>query len=163
MGFSVPGAVVILFVGLLVSMGTLYPVLETSAERSVRAHADAQDRLLRQQNTNFAVVNATYDATDDVVIVYATNTGTSALSIDRTDSLIDGVYADDRFVFHDEDMDSDVITNIVLGALGNLPAEVVLWLPGETIAFVFEGYSTQPARVTLVVETGLARGEPVVS
>lgn len=162
MGFSVPGAVVILFVGLLVSVGTLYPVVETGLERGVRAQEEAQDRLLHQQNTNFVIEDATYDATHDILVVNATNTGTTALSIAKTDGLVDGQYIVDPFVFQEGALTEPVRLDIFLDTYLIVPDEVELWLPGETITFVFEDYTTAPTRMTLVSETGLSRGETVV-
>jgi archaellum component FlaF (FlaF/FlaG flagellin family) len=51
MGFSTSGATVVLFVGLLVGVGVLYPTVESAGERVTDARSDRDDRALRQQNT----------------------------------------------------------------------------------------------------------------
>ena len=92
MGFSVSGATAVVFVGLLVSAATLYPVVERSLDRRSDALSAQNERALTQQNTALGSVNATYNATSDVLTVSVENTGARTLAVTEVDLLVDGQY-----------------------------------------------------------------------
>ena len=162
MGFSASGALVVLFIGLLVSASYLYPALEASAERTHDATDAAETRLIKIQNTNFVIEAVEHDPDSglldpypDTTMIRATNTGTTTLTIDRVDVLDDGQYVDTALAFEDVSM-STVKNGLYVGP----HEEPVLWLPGETIVIGWEGGSSD-SRVTMTVETGMARASPV--
>lgn len=163
MGFSASGALVVLFIGLLVSASYLFPALEAGVERTHDATDAAEVRLLRMQNTDFVVDDAQYDTsqTPDTLMIRATNTGTTALRVERVDVLVDGVYVD-ATVFDDSIATQPNATTQIAAVLdGGDHTEPVLWLPGETVAFGWDANSSTPTRAVVVVETGLSRGTTV--
>jgi flagellar protein FlaF len=137
MGFSVSGATAVVFVGLLVSAGTLYPVVDRFAERRSDAVAARDERALTRQNTAVAVDNATYDPGAGELTVAVTNTGASALAVPAVDLLVDGAYA----------------TPSSTTVAGDAGTEV--WLPGETLT-VRATTADSPNRVKVVTGPGVA-------
>jgi flagellar protein FlaF len=143
MGFSTSGATVIVFVGLLIGFGTLYPTVEGAGERIGDARSDRGDRALRQQNTAVDVVGATYNASNDTLTVSVTNAGATALSVDRTDLLVDGRYrAPDAF-------DVAGVENRTV------------WTPGSRLDLIVTGVVDEPTRVKVVTGPGVAAFEVI--
>ncbi|WP_435316820.1 flagellin [Haloarchaeobius sp. TZWSO28] len=138
MGLSTSGAAAILFVGVLLTVSTAVPVLETANERVTTAVDDRGERELERRNTDMNVTNVTYNASTDRLTVNVTNTGSRTLSVNETDLLVDGVYRTDA-------------TTRVEGDSGR-----VLWMPGESLQFELTGVTTTPDRVKLVTEYGVA-------
>lgn len=141
MGFSVSGATVVVFAGLLVSVATLYPAVDTSNELR-RDAIDARDeRALELRNTDIEVTTARFSQTLDELTVVVENTGTTTLSVDRTTLLVDGVYRS--------------TTTDVAGGTGR-----TVWAPGEeltfTDGFILDLLGTAPTRVKVVTEFGVA-------
>jgi flagellar protein FlaF len=139
MGFSVSGATAVVFVGLLVSAGILYPSIDRYTERRSEAiDARNEDALLRQ-NTALGSVNATYDASATELVVTVNNTGADSLALPAVDLLVDGGYR-----------------TLSAGATtvdGNSGTDV--WAPGETLRITMSE-STTPNRVKLVTGPGVA-------
>lgn len=135
MGFAASGATAVLFVGLLVCFGVLFPVVERTAER----HADARDRRgeasLDRQNTAIAIESATYNATNETLELRVTNEGSTVLAVARTDLLVDGEYVAFEATVAGEDRET--------------------WLPGETLRVV-AAVADDPDRVKVVTERGVA-------
>jgi|AntRauTorcE11898_2_1112593.scaffolds.fasta_scaffold124963_1 flagellar protein FlaF len=141
MGFSTSGSVAILFVGALVCLSTVYPVMETANERVTEATEARDDRALAQANTAMNVTNVGYNASTDTLIVNVTNTGSTTLSVGGTDLLLDGTYVTDA-------------TTRVEGDSGR-----TIWVPGEQLQFEVTGVTAEPGRVKLVTENGIAETE----
>ncbi|WP_256297668.1 flagellin [Haloarchaeobius salinus] len=141
MGFSTSGSVAILFVGLLVCLSTVYPVMETANERVTEASEARDDRVLDQANTAVNVTDVGYNASTDTLVVNVTNTGSTTLSVDGTDLLLDGGYVTGA-------------TTRVEGDPGR-----TIWVPGEQLQFELTGVTAGPARVKLVTENGIAETE----
>lgn len=141
MGFSTSGAMAVIFVGLLVAVGIAYPVLETAHDRRASALDDRDQRALDVRNT---AVNITeIDATENRTTLE--NTGTTTLSVDETDLLINGEYIDrDRYDATIDDVDRSI------------------WQPGEILEFDFELDVEDEVnlesgdRVKIVTENGIA-------
>ncbi|MCT9095207.1 fla cluster protein FlaF [Haloarchaeobius sp. HME9146] len=138
MGLSISGAAAILFVGVLLTVSTAVPVLESANERVTTAVDDRGERELERRNTDMNVTNVTYNASADTLTVNVTNTGSRTLSVNETDLLVDGVYRTDA-------------TTRVEGDSGR-----VLWMPGESLEFELTGITTTPDRVKVVTEYGVA-------
>ena len=143
MGFSTSGATAIVFVGLLVGVGILSPTVESAGERVSDAESASRDRLLRQQNTAVVVAGTAYNASNDTLTVSVNNTGSTSLSVDRTDLLVDGRYrAPDRF---------DVAGT----------ANRTVWTPGTRLDLTVTGVLAEPDRVKVVTGPGVAATEVV--
>lgn len=153
MGFSVSGATVVVLVGLMVSVGTLYPVLEDDRERYTGAQDAHEGRALDRQNTALAVQNVTYTnaselpGSEDRLDVTVRNTGTTTLSVDETDLLVDGVYTVPN------------VTSVEGDATRNT------WAGGQSLTLTVRYPSTTaaPNRVVVVTEHGVADAETQVS
>jgi flagellar protein FlaF len=141
MGFSTSGSVATLFVGALVCLSTVYPVMETANERVTEATEARDDRALAQANTAMNVTNVGYNASTDTLIVNVTNSGSTTLSVGGTDLLLDGTYVTDA-------------TTRVEGDSGR-----TIWVPGEQLQFEVTGVTAEPGRVKLVTENGIAETE----
>lgn len=139
MGFSTSAAAAVIFVGALVSLGILYPATTGSFERVNDALGDREDRLLEQRNTDVSIETVTYNTTDENVTIAVTNTGTTALSVADTDTLIDG----------------SIVTGNVTTAVENVTGRT-LWAPGETLTITVGNVSSEPSRVKVVTEYGVA-------
>lgn len=138
MGFSTSGATAILFIALLVSVSTIYPVLETRQERISAATDRRADRSLDRHNTDLGNASADYDSQTDTLTVTVVNTGTATLSVDRTDLLVDGRLE----VNGNATVDGD--------------ADRTLWLPGTKLTIEVTGVVDQPDRVKVVTPTGVS-------
>jgi flagellar protein FlaF len=143
MGFSTSGATVIVFVGLLIGFGTLYPTVEGAGERISDARSDRDDRSLRQQNTALVVAGTAYDATNDTLTVSVNNTGSTTLSVDRTDLLVDGRY--------------QVPDTFAVAGTENR----TVWTPGSQLELTVTGVTSEPSRVKVVSGPGVAAFEVI--
>lgn len=142
MGFSVSGSAAIIFAGLLIAFGMWHTAASNSFERVSEAQGDRADATLDEKNTAIVIDSATYSS--GTLTVDATNEGSTALSLNRTDLLIDNAYEPDWQA--DATVDGDGQTD--------------LWLPGETATITVSLGST-PSRVRLVTESGVADTEVV--
>jgi len=142
MGFSVSGSAALIFAGLLIAFGMWHGAASNSFERVSEAQSDRSDGLLDQTNT--AVVVDSASTADGDLTVEATNTGSTALSLNGTDLLVDNEYQTDWRA--NATVDGDAGTD--------------LWLPGERLtAEVAAG--SGPGRVKLVTEAGVTDAEVV--
>ena len=141
MGFSTSGATVVIFVGLLIGFGTLYPTVETAGERISNAESAHDDRTLRQQNTAIVVSGTTYNATNDIFTVSVNNTGSTTLSVNRTDLIVDGRYRTPE-------------TFAVAGTENR-----TVWTPGSQLELTVTGVTSEPERVKVVSGPGVAAFE----
>ena len=137
MGFSVSGAAVIIFIGLLAS-GTILGVAVKDANEARSAGMEAKhDRMLEQQNTEVRVVEAVYDSNTSDLRVRVENTGTVTLEASLTDLVVDGDYV----TSHETAVDNDTDRN--------------LWTPGTQLRLDADR-GTEPERVKVVTETGVS-------
>ncbi|WP_332897795.1 hypothetical protein [Haladaptatus sp. CMSO5] len=143
MGFATSGATAVIFIGLLVAVGTLYPAMEHADERVFDARDAHDDRALDQRNTAITVTQTTYNATLNELTVTVENTGSTTLSVTQTDLLVDGAYQASR-------------TTSVGG-----DANRTVWVSGETLTITVTGVVPQPSRVKVVTEYGVAAVEEV--
>ena len=149
MGFSVSGATVILFLGIFISFGVAYSAANNGFEQVNDALEDSTDDELTRQNTAISVGNASVETVGGrrYLNVTVKNTGSTTLSVDDTDILIDGNYTN--------------LTSEKMNALevdGN--DETDLWLPGETFHFNVS-VDDRPSRVKVVTGPGVADSEVV--
>ncbi|SHH10367.1 hypothetical protein [Halobaculum gomorrense] len=135
MGFSVSASAGVVFLGVFLAIGIVYPAAANGFERVSDARHDAADRALAQANTGVTVTNATYNDSTDTLIVNATNDGTTA--VDVSDA---GLFADNNLTAPSVTVAGDGGTDV--------------WLPGETAHFEVS-LSTAPDRVQVVVDHGV--------
>jgi len=138
LGFSVSGSAAIVFVGIFLAFSTAYTASANGFERVSDATSAVDEESLERQNTALSIANTTYDAGNDTLSVNVTNEGTTALSVNATDLLVDNTYRDDytvRRVAGDNSTD--------------------LWLPGERLHLEVSA-SSQPTRVKIVSGPGVA-------
>jgi flagellar protein FlaF len=146
MGFSVSGSFAIIFVGLLLAFGVWHTAASNSFERITEARSDRVDSTLEQRNTDVAIESVTYDGVNETLLVNATNTGSTSLSLDATDLLVDNEY---RAGWQEQaTIDGDAL-------------ETDLWLPGETLSMNVT--ATDPTQVKVVTGPGVADTSPVTA
>jgi len=138
LGFSVSGSAAIIFVGIFLAFSTAYTASANGFERVSDANSAVDEEALERQNTALSVANATYDAGNDTLAVDVVNEGTTTLSVNATDLLVDNTYRDDYAVRR---VGADNSTD--------------LWLPGERLHLEVTT-PTQPNRVKIVSGPGVA-------
>ncbi|WP_123537185.1 fla cluster protein FlaF [Halosimplex salinum] len=141
MGFSVSGSAAIIFIGLFIAFGMWHTAASNSFERVSEAQSDRSDAALDEKNT--AVVGSA-EYVDGTLTVQATNDGSTALSLNGTDLLIDNAYESDWQAGATVDGDGDTD----------------LWLPGETVTVTI-AMGSAPTRVKLVTERGVSVAQEV--
>lgn len=143
MGFSVSGATVIVFLGIVISFGMAYTAANNGVELINDAYEDSTDDELTRQNTDVRIASASAADQGDKwhLNVTVENTGSTSLSIADTDILIDGNYTP-----HTND-------NMVVEVADT--TETSLWLPGERLR-VNATPTAQPSRVKIVTGSGVS-------
>ena len=143
MGFSVSGATVILFLGIFISFGMAYTAASNGAELVGDSYEDKTDDALTRQNTAIDIADANVTNTDSLYLnMTVKNTGSTTLSVNDTDILIDGAYT----AHDDPSMEA-------LDVDGN--TETDLWLPGETLHFNVS-VASEPVRAKVVTGPGVS-------
>jgi len=139
-GFSVSGSFAILVLASFIAFGMAYSAGANSFERVTDATDDSYERGLDQKNTAINVSEVTYQSGD--LEVNVTNTGTTSLSINATDVIVNGTYRQSFQQFE---------------VVGKPDSD--LWLPGETLAISVNDSSLQSGdTVKIVTEYGVAAG-----
>ncbi|MFB6122833.1 MAG: hypothetical protein ABEJ78_05180 [Haloferacaceae archaeon] len=142
MGFSVSGSAAIIFVGMFIAFGTMYTATSNGFERVTDARDDVAEEALERQNTNISLATASYNSTSGILTIEVDNTGSTSLSVNGTDVLVDNEY---QTSFAVREVDGDSTTD--------------LWLPGETLHI--ELSVSNPSRVKVVSGPGVAVSEVV--
>lgn len=143
MGFSVSGSAAIIFLAAFISFGILYTSAYNSYERIDAAEDDKANQLLAQQNTEIEIVAVETDTGTDTVNVTVKNTGSTEVSVNDTDLLLDGTY-------------QDSVSTTVDGQ-----SDRTLWLPGENLTMETSYTLSGSVRVKVVTEQGIATFEEV--
>jgi flagellar protein FlaF len=138
-GFSVSGATAIIFVGAFISVGMIYTAASNGYEVVSDAQTSVHEDALARQNTALNVTNASYDA--GTLTVTVRNTGSTALSVNDTDVVVDNEYVT---TFESRTVEGDAQTD--------------LWLPGENLTATVDRASV-PTRVKVVTEYGVSETE----
>lgn len=143
MGFSVSTSFAVIFFGTLVAFGGVYTVTANSVEQVQDARHQQEQQLHSTQETAINVTSTELlgSGSGCGVDVTVTNNGSTTLSIEETDILVDGIYqsgwADAATV------DGDSGTDI--------------WLPGQALSVqLTDGIDTPPSRVKVVTGSGVA-------
>lgn len=136
MGFSVSASTAIIFAGLFLAFGMLYPAVSNGYERVQDAEFDKDNAQLDRQNTAIEISDLTQDK------INVTNNGSTSLKVSNVDLLI-----------NDEYQNRSDYTPTVDGDSGT-----DLWLPGETLTITFSDLAVTVDtndRVTVATEHGL--------
>jgi len=112
MGFSVSASTAIIFAGVFLAIGVLYPAVSNGYEQVYDAEVDRGDAQLDMRNS---AINITELSTSTINV---TNEGSTALDASEIDVVVNGVY-----------QPRDNYTTEVEGDAGT-----DLWLPGETLS-----------------------------
>ena len=137
MGFSVSASTAIIFAGLFLATGILYPAMDNGMERINDAQVDRDQAQLDLRNTAIEIEGTDVDANDGDGEIIVKNTGTTSLDVTEVDLIIDGDYQ--RVGEGGTSVDGDDSTD--------------LWLPGEQLTLEFEG---SPGRIKVVTEHGIS-------
>ncbi|VTT86549.1 Flagella-related protein FlaF [Halorubrum sp. DM2] len=146
MGVSVSASTAIIVAGLFFAFTTFYPVAANGLDRVSDAQHGVNERALERQNTEFAVTNATYDTTSDILTVNATNEGSVGLVADDATLVVGNEYVDVSGPNATTTVDGDADTALWLGD-EQLTVEVA---QNDTATTIEEG-----TRIVLVVESGV--------
>ncbi|GCF14136.1 hypothetical protein Harman_20710 [Haloarcula mannanilytica] len=139
MGFSVSGSAAVIFVAAFIGFGMFYSATANSFERVNDAREDQRDRLLDQQNTDISLVSATWNSSgSEDLVVTVDNTGSETLSVEETDLLVDNDYRSN----YETAVDGVGSTDI--------------WASQERLEITVSSLSSQPDRVKIVTENGIA-------
>ena len=137
MGFSVSASTAIIFAGLFLAVGTLYPAVSNAHERVTDAEIERTDARLDMRNTeiNITVVDTTTPS------VGVTNEGSTSLNASDIDVIVDGVYQPRR-TYESEG----------------------LWVPGEQITIDnFDNFNdfNSVDRIKIVTDHGISASEGI--
>lgn len=135
MGFSVSASTAIIFAGVFLAIGILYPAVSNGYELVQDAEVDREDARLDMRNSE---INITELSTSTINV---TNEGSTSLDASEIDVVVNGEY-----------QPRGGYTTVVEGDSGT-----ELWLPGETLA-IDSGTVGAGAgdRVRIVTEHGLS-------
>jgi flagellar protein FlaF len=137
-GFSTSASLLIIFVGVFIALGSLYTAGSNAVDRVQQAegeHIEQHNTVLR---TSINVTGADWDGT--TLTVRANNTGTTTLSVNETDAIVDGEYV--AIESFSSSVDGDTGTD--------------RWNPNEQLVLSTDQFGAAPTRVKLVTATGLA-------
>jgi flagellar protein FlaF len=144
MGFSTSGSLLVIFIALFAALGSVYTTTSNQADKVTEANAD---RLQHQQavlETSINVTEATWDQEAGRLNVTVNNTGSTTLSVNATDLLVNGKYVAD---WHTAASVDGVGTDI--------------WASGEALRIddetaVDATVADTPDRIRIVTEVGIA-------
>jgi len=134
MGFSVSASTAIIFAGLFLAFGILFPAVSNGFDQVRDAQVDRDDAQLDLRNTQIEIVDT--DAGANEIIVK--NTGTTSLSVPEIDLIVDGEYRGQEEFSNDDNPGSD------------------LWLPGENVTASPNPAISSDERIKVVTEHGIS-------
>jgi flagellar protein FlaF len=138
MGFSVSGSAAIIFVAAFIGFGMFYSSAANTTERITDAKQDREDRVLKQENTAIDLTDLTYNQTANSANLTIINTGSTALSVEETDVLLDNEYQ----------------TGYRTAVDGNEGTDV--WSPEQTLVVNVTETPSQPNRAKVITGPGIA-------
>ena len=134
MGFSVSASTAIIFAGMFLAVGILYPAVSNGYEQIQDAEVERDQAQLDLRNTAIEIDAENTDSTQITV----DNTGSTSLTVSEVDLIVDGTY-----------QPRSGLGTTVVGASGDL------WLPGETLEI--EGFNGSPGDdFKVVTEHGIS-------
>ena len=136
MGFSVSASTAIIFAGMFLAVGILYPAVSNGFEQVQDAQVERDQAQLDLRNTAIEIA----DTGDGDINV--NNTGSTALKVSEVDVIVDGQY-------QPRSDDNEDPTVEVADASGDL------WLPGETLEITVSN-GNEGNRFRVVTEHGIS-------
>jgi len=130
MGFSVSASTAIIFAGVFLAIGVLYPAVSNGYEQVQDAEVDRADAQLDMRNSDIVI-----DSISSTSIT-VNNTGSTSLTVSDVNLVVDGEYM------------TSFDTNVV-GASGT-----DLWLPGESLEIT--NFGTANNRIKVVTNHGIS-------
>ena len=127
MGFSVSASTAIIFAGLFLVAGILYPAVSNSYERVTDAEIDRDDAQLDMRNTD---INITSVSSSEITV---RNEGSTSLDADEIDLLDNGVY-------QQRTSSNYTVTNVDTSGSN-------FWLPGETLRIDYNSDSGDQLKI----------------
>lgn len=149
MGFSVSGSFAILAFATFVAIGTLYPTIAMGVDQISRAQAEVNSDQLVRQNTDITITVADWSGLiQNTLTVEVENTGSTVLSIDEIDVIVDNDYYE-RDEFSEE---------YIVQSDGSNTSETDLWQPGEIyhVEITESVLDPSPDRVKIVSGPGVS-------
>jgi flagellar protein FlaF len=135
MGFSVSASTAIVFAGLFLVAGIIYPAISNGYEQVLDADVDRDDAQLDMRNSEITIDTVNADS------ITVNNTGSTSLTVSNVDLVIDGEYQ--QRGTYDTTVGTDSTTD--------------LWLPGESLTLDnFDGTVEIDSRVKVVTDHGLS-------
>ena len=130
MGFSVSASTAIIFAGMFLAVGTLYPAVSNGYERVTDAEVDRNDAQLDMRNTNVEIgsINKTS--------ITVNNTGSTSLTVSEVNLVVNGEY----ITSYDTNVDGASDTD--------------LWLPGESLKI--DKFGGGADRIKVVTDNGIS-------
>ncbi|MFB6179274.1 MAG: flagellin [Halorientalis sp.] len=136
MGFSISGSAAIIFAGMLLSFGIFYGATSNSFDRISEARTAQADAVVAEHNVDINVVAYERIGSTNRLTILVNNTGSTALSVDKTDLFVDNAYITSRKTQVDGNSNTD------------------LWAPGQQLNITVR--VSTPARAKIVSEHGIA-------
>jgi flagellar protein FlaF len=137
-GFSTSASLLIIFVGVFIALGAIFTSGSNAIDRVQQAENDRIEQHNTIQRTSINVTGAEW--TSGTLTVRANNTGTTTLSINETDVLVDGEYI--------------AVESFTSSVDGNTNTDH--WNGEEQLVLSTDQFDTAPDRIKLVTETGIA-------
>lgn len=137
MGFSVSGSAAIVFVGVLLAGSILYPTISNSFDQINTAQSEYNQDVRAMRDTDITIRTASYNKTNDTLSIVVENTGTTSLTVNNTDVLVDNNYT------------ATYANQSVEGV-----SDANLWLEGENLRIEIETKDT-PNRVKIATRFGV--------
>jgi len=143
MGFSTSGSLLVIFLGLLIALSSMYAATSSAGGVVTDGLSDQSDRIDAIHGTAIELDTATWNETDGSLIVMTENTGETTIPLDELTVLIDGEYKP--------------ITNFEGATVDGDNSSV--WAPGTNATLT--GTADEPDRVKLVTDIGVSVAAPV--
>lgn len=148
MGFSVSAGTAIILIAAFASVGMLYTTAYNGYEQVQDAQDIDQETKLTELNTDIAVTNISHNETTNphTVNVTAKNDGSTTLSVNATDLILNGTYKSN--------------VSYTISAKGETydagSGGTDLWQQEETLTVTLRENVSSPLGVKLVTETGVS-------
>lgn len=137
-GFSTSASLLIIFVGVFIALGTIFASGSNAIDRVQQAENDQIEQHNTIQRTSINVTGSEWNS--GTLTIRANNTGTTTLSVNETDVLVDGEYV--------------AVESFTSSVDGNTDTD--RWNAQEQLVLSTDQFGTAPDRIKLVTETGLA-------
>jgi len=144
MGFSTSASLLVIFIGLLIGLGSIYTAASNSGEHLTDAQQDQLDRFTAVEGTDITLTSAVWHTTDENLTIRINNTGSTELSVETTDALVDGAYTQ--------------ASDFPIATVGGHDTD--LWGLAEQLRLERTETET-PERVKIVTEVGVADTQAV--